>query len=81
MSANNQTLIKEHEGKYYIFSNIMAESWDEKNELKVSEAEDIALTLEDAYKKARQIESLDPTEYGVQVDELQKDGAEITLLG
>ena len=32
MSANNQTLVKEYKGKFYIFSNIMAESWVHTND-------------------------------------------------
>ncbi len=27
MSANNQTLIKEHRVKFYVFTDVMAESW------------------------------------------------------
>lgn len=32
MSANNQILVKEHKGKWYVFDNVNAESWDGKNE-------------------------------------------------
>jgi len=37
MSANNQTLIKEYKGKWYVFTNIQAETWcnydEEKQEI------------------------------------------------
>ena len=32
MSANNQTLVKEHKGRWYVFTNVMAESWCELDE-------------------------------------------------
>ncbi len=86
MSANNQTLIVSHEDNYYVFENIMAESWcDEEdtnrvNELKLSSAIAILKNLESAYKKAQEIDDKDATEYGVHVNQLAKDGSELKLI-
>ena len=95
MSANNQTLIKEHEGKWYVFTNVMAESWcyydratgkfDEsrKNELSLKFADGIYSSRDEAFEAARELEMKDDlggTEYGVQFNRLCKDDAEVTLI-
>ena len=84
MSANNQTLVKKYKDKYYVFSNIQAESWSEKNELSIKEARDSFSDLGCALIKAFQIDKedddfMDGTEYGVWEDVLCKDGAGVTL--
>lgn len=55
MSANNQTLIVKHKGGWYVFKNIMAESWcDEKgkhvNELSLKEASAVFDTKDEVYR-------------------------------
>lgn len=89
MSANNQTLIQEHNGKYYVFDNVMAESWceydDEKkvfdetriNEIHLKSAIGVFDTEEEAYAKAREI---DDTEYGICIGRLAKDDAEVKII-
>lgn len=79
MSSNNQTLIVEHEDKFYVFRNIMAESWSDKNELEKSKWEVFdSHTL--ACEKAMQYDEIDDTEYGIFFDELAKDDGQITLI-
>ena len=94
MSANNQTLVKEHNGKWYVFTNIQAESWvtlDEndkviegrENELSIKEAAAVCNTKEEAFEKAAELDQDDEyggTEYGVQLNRLCKDDAEVKLL-
>ena len=77
MSRNNQILIKEYKGKWYVFDNIMAESWSERNCLKVKRADKRLDTIEEAYKYAHE---LDDTEYGVVKDSLAKDGASVDII-
>jgi hypothetical protein len=78
MSANNQTLIKKHKGKYLVFSNVNAESWDEVNILPKAQGLECD-TFEDAYEQAEAIEQDDYTEYGIHRDRLFKDGAEVVI--
>ena len=93
MSANNQTLVKEHNGKFYVFTNINAESWgwyDIKkepapNKLSVKHAKGVYDTRDEAYEAALKFteeEDSDgvPTEYGVQFNRLCKDDAEVILI-
>ena len=84
MSANNGTLVKCHKGKYYVYENIMAESWAKKNILLIKNAKKVfndrnsaltyALKLD---KKTGEFE--EGTEYGVQFDQLAKDRSNIIL--
>jgi len=78
MSANNQTLIKSHKGKYLVFSNVNAESWDDVNILREAQGIECS-TFEEAYNKAEEIEQEDYTEYGIQKDRLFKDNAEVII--
>ena len=91
MSANNQTLVKEYEDKFYVFSNVNAESWwdedrtedDQKNYMTVKEAFIPFDTLEEALEFAYQIDQdsmFGGTEYGVQINTLAKDGADVSLI-
>jgi len=93
MSANNQTLIKEHKGKWYVFVNVNAESWDwnkEKNEpgpnkLSIKEADGVYDKRIDALSAAWRLDEIwgqfrEGTEYGVQEDVLFKDGAEVEII-
>ena len=93
MSANNQVLVKEYKGKWYVFGNLMAESWvhyDEKtekfddsriNELKLSEADGVFNSRDEAYEFASKVDRGDfPTEYGVQFNRLCKDDAEVKII-
>ena len=93
MSANNQTLIKEHNGKWNVFTNVMAESWgwdDEKNipaenELLLSSAEAVCDTRDEAYEKALELDAKvgewgEGSEYGVQFNRLCKDDSEVKLI-
>lgn len=85
MSANNQTLIKEYKNKWYVFTNVNAESWsDRKNILSIKGANGVFDEMDEAYhfaldldKKQGQFE--EGTEYGVQFDRLCKDDAEVFL--
>ena len=94
MSANNQTLIKEYKGKWYVFPDIMAESWcalDENNEiiegrnneLPLKAAVAICDTRDEAFEKAQEIDQDDDfggTEYGVQFNRLCKDDSEVKII-
>jgi hypothetical protein len=85
MSANNQTLIKEYKSKWYVFGNVMAESWgDGKNKLSVKEADFICDSRDGAYEKALELDAKwgqweEGTEYGVQFNRLCKDDSEVIL--
>lgn len=85
MSANNQTLIKEHKGKWYVFTNIQAESWCEPNELKISSAKGVYDTRDEAYEAALKFTKEEDsdgieTEYGIQFRYLCKDGKEVNII-
>lgn len=76
MSANDQILIKKHNEKWYAF-NVMAESWDDKNKVSISESFAEAESLEDILDFAHK---QDDTEYGVVFDTLAKDGASVEII-
>jgi len=76
MSANNQVLVKEYGGKYFVFDNVMAESWGDGNELYIEYADGPFDTKDDAILHGHKI---DETEYGVIEEILCKDGAEVTI--
>ena len=85
MSANNQTLIKEHKGKWYIFTDVMAESWNKKNVLSIKGAKGVFNTRDEAYEAALELDSKcgqfeEGTEYGVQFNRLCKDDGEVILV-
>ena len=80
MSANNQTLISEHNGKYYVFKNTMAESWDDENILSVKEASNVFDTELEALLFASKLEASEGTEYGISLDYLAKDNCGVTLI-
>lgn len=96
MSANNQTLIKEYKGKWYVFTNIQAESWCEvddndkiiegrNNELLLNSAEAVCNSRDEAYQVALELDSKqgqfdEGTEYGVQFNRLCKDDAEVKMV-
>ena len=83
MSANNQTLIKEHKGKWYVFTDVMAESWDEVNKLKIKQASGVYDSRDTAYQMALFLDEdqeIGHSEYGVQFNRLCKDDAEVVLI-
>ena len=94
MSANNQTLIKEYKGKWYVFVDINAESWEwdeEKNKpitpnkLKLKFAKGPFNSRDEAYEEALELDSKcgqfeEGTEYGVQFNRLCKDDAEVKII-
>jgi hypothetical protein len=85
MSANNQTLIKEHNGKWYVFVNVNAESWTKRNTLSIKEADGVYNKRIDALSAAWRLDENwgqfgEGTEYGVQEDVLFKDGAEVEII-
>ena len=93
MSANNQTLIKEHKGKWYVFTNVSAESWCEldenvkiiggrDNEISLKQAVGPFETRDKAFEKAWELDRDDfgGTEYGVQFNRLCKDDAEVVVI-
>ena len=87
MSANNQTLIKEYNGKWYVFENVMAESWVGKrgnNVLHIKGASVVCNSRDGAYEKALELDAKSGeweqgTEYGVQFNRLCKDDAEVII--
>ena len=84
MSANNQILVKEHKGKWYVFNNIMAESWGKVNQLNISRADGVYGSRDEAYEAAidmNEKEEWPGIEYGVQFNRLCKDDAEVELVG
>ena len=96
MSANNQTLIQEYKGKWYVFANIQAESWCEidennkviegrDNELRLKTADAVCETKEEAMRVAFKLDEGqgqfgDSTEYGVHINELCKDGSQVKII-
>ena len=82
MSRNDQMLVKEHNGQFFVF-NVMAESWgDGKNELSYKQSLGNFPTREEAHKHAHEIDNQDEwggSEYGVVDDVLCKDGASVTI--
>lgn len=83
MSANNQILVKEHKGKYYVFDNVMAESWDDTNNILLQEASGCYNTKDEAILAGFKIDQQDDwggTEYGVIEEVLCKDGADVTII-
>lgn len=93
MSRNDQLLVKEYKGKFYVF-DVMAESWGEwdretqkpisdKNKLSLSEAKGVYDTREEAHKAAHKIDAEDEwygSEYGVVDEVLYKDGASVEIV-
>lgn len=85
MSQNNQVLLKQYKGKWYVWNNIMAESWSEDNEISLKHAKCFD-TKEEALDYAFEIDKeineigLPNSEYGVQIDELAKDEAKVTII-
>lgn len=91
MSANNQTLIREHNGKWYVFPNTNAESWGNFNEETGEWKEENILDLSkehyrafDTYQEAEEYaqseEHEDPTEYGIVNEVLFKDSAPVKII-
>lgn len=93
MSRNDQLLVKEHNGKFYVF-DVMAESWGELNEqtdrlishtnhLSLKEAKGEFDTRDEAHKFAHKVDSEDEwggSEYGVVDEVLYKDGAPVVIV-
>jgi len=85
MSANNQVLVKEFKGRWYVFNNIMAESWSDKNELNIKEAISSFSTEEKAMEYAYKVDAEEDefvgfnSEYGVS-KKLVKDNADVTII-
>ena len=82
MSANNQTLIAKDAlgGGYLVFANVNAESWSDDNELHVCQSCGRHPTLIMAVSHAQDLEEAAPTEYGLEIDKLAKDGAHVKLI-
>ena len=85
MSANNQILVKEHKGKWYVFDNVTAESWSKKNALYRTEAVGCYWERDAALDRAEKLldEAIDdgyPVEYGIQFEKLAKDGADVKII-
>jgi hypothetical protein len=96
MSGNTQTLIVKHKGRFYVFTNIMAESWCEvdendeiiegrNNELKLKSADGVYNSIVEAYKAALKIDAIqgqfeEGTEYGVVLDKLIKDNSKVNIV-
>ena len=90
MSANNQTLIQEYKDKWYVFTNLIAESFCDEhekhiNELHIKDAGGVYNTYEEAYEAALKLDAEcgefeEGTEYGVQLGRLVKDGLPVKLV-
>lgn len=85
MSANNQTLIKEYKGKWYVFTDVMAESWIGGNKLSIKKANGVYESRDEAFENAQQLDTKEGefgegTEYGVQFNRLCKDDAKVILI-
>jgi hypothetical protein len=71
MSANNMILVKKYKGRFYVFNNVMAESWSKKNELSVKSNDGVFDTEEEAMKEAFRLDDIPDdftgfnSEYGV----------------
>jgi hypothetical protein len=97
MSANNQVLVADYKGKWYVFNNVPAESWGEwddetnkeisdKNYLSIKTANAVFDTEQEAVNKAFEIDrevddewGMPNSEYGVQINELAKDGEKVII--
>lgn len=83
MSANNQILVQRYKSKWYVFDDVIAESWSENNELNVAGADGIFSTKENALIFANALEEgklyPDIIEYGVVIGKLIKDDAKVLL--
>jgi len=90
MSANNQTLVKEYKGKWYVFPDIMAESWSDengkhRNELSIKNADGPYNSRDEAYQAALKLDAKwgqfeEGTEYGVQFNRLCKDNSDVNII-
>lgn len=86
MSANNQVLVQEYKGKWYVFDNVQAESWSEENELSIKSAKGVFDGQLEAIEFAAKLDSeiddfaMENSEYGVVLNELYKDSAKVTLV-
>jgi hypothetical protein len=84
MSQNNQMLVREYKGRWYVF-DVMAESWSDKNELSTRQAQGDFATREEAFEYALKKDDEDDEEYGFPNSEygvaerLVKDGADVEL--
>lgn len=92
MSRNDQMLVKEYNGQFYVF-DVMAESWGEwddknnkpissNNKLYLSEAKGVFPSRIAAHKFAHKLDSEDEwggSEYGVVDEVLYKDGSSVIL--
>ena len=84
MSANNQVLIHEYNGKWYVWNNIMAESWDDKNEVSIEDSRKSFDTHDEALLFALKLDDevdeigMPNSEYGVG-ELLAKDGRMVTV--
>ncbi len=87
MSANNQTLIKEYKDKWYIFTNVNAEAWNEPGKphiFSIKHAQGVYNSRDEAYEAALKLDAEcgpygEGTEYGVQFNRLCKDDTLIEL--
>ena len=80
MSANNQTLVKEHKGKWYVFPNVMAESWDEVSRIDLGKRRHkVFNTRAEALVYAHNTDNEEWSEYGVH-EYLAKDGADVEIV-
>lgn len=92
MSRNDQLLVKEYKGKFYVF-DVMAESWGDwtedgkliskANHLNTSQAKGVFDTREEAHKFAHKLDEEDEwfgSEYGVVDEVLYKDGEQVIIV-
>lgn len=74
-------MVHKHKNHWLVFDSVPAESWSDKNEISIKEA-DIFATEQEALNKAAEIyfglEWPDECEYGIQFN-LAKDGKSVTI--
>ena len=87
MSQNGQTLICEEEGKFWVFTNVNAEAWqEEEHTLSKKTAKGVFDNREDALIVASKWDKEESqfgegSEYGVVIGRLSKDNTPIKLVG
>lgn len=84
MSANNQIVVKQYKKRWYVFNNVVAESWSKKNELSVKSNDGVFDTEKEAMKEAFRLDDIPDdftglnSEYGVG-KRLIKDGRDVLI--
>jgi hypothetical protein len=83
MSANNQILVADYKNRWYVFNYMLAESWDEKNNLSIQQSQANFKSKQEAMEYAEKLynetEWPDEIEYGIGVNILIKDNSKVII--